>query len=72
MFYGIEKKKLIAWKLGWIVIAYSFLSFIVSVIISCLKIPDGWIPIVIAVPIGVIVTIFMCVFWKQQKGYFNK
>jgi hypothetical protein len=72
-FYGIQKRKPLTWKLGWVVIIASFLRFITSVLLHSLKLPqpDCWIVSTAGVLIGSAVAIFWGVWWKRQKSYFS-
>ena len=73
--YGIHKKALIAWKIGFSVIAAALLAFLISALSAAAKIPSNDHPGVAAA--AVIVTaaalaLFWSFWWKKQKSYFVK
>jgi hypothetical protein len=73
--YGIHKRSLVAWKLGWIVIAAGLTEFLVSALSAISKIPRNDHPVVAAAAVvvgGTAVALYWGFWWKRQKSYFVK
>lgn len=73
-FYGIQKKSLIAWKLGWVVIAFGFLEFLILGLSVTNKLSQTDSPRIASISIVVgagIVVVYWALWWKKQKSYFS-
>jgi len=72
-FYGIHRRSLIAWKLGWIALAASFVSFVALGLSNTLKLPPPgcWIVSSFVVVGGAVVIVLWGLWWKRQRPYFT-
>jgi len=73
-FYGIHTKALFAWKLGWGILAATFLQFVLLGGSSALKVPETdhpWVALVAVVVVGSLVALYWSLWWKRQKDYFT-
>ncbi len=73
--YGIHKRTLIAWKLGWGVIATGFLEFLVSAFSALSKTPRNdhpGIAMAAVVVMAAAVALYWGVWWNKKKSYFIK
>jgi hypothetical protein len=72
-FYGVHRRAPIAWKLGWVVLGASFLSFLGTGLSGALRQPPpgrGIISSFIVID-GSMVTVVWGLWWKHQRGYFR-
>jgi hypothetical protein len=73
-FYGIQRKTVFAWKLGWGILAASFLQFLALAMSSVLKLRDTehpWVAFVGVLVGGSLVALYWSSWWERQKGYFT-
>jgi hypothetical protein len=73
-FYGIQRRALIAWKLGWVVLVAAFMSFVASALPETTRLPPPgcWIvPCFVMIGGSVVVGIWG-MWWKRQRGYFTR
>jgi hypothetical protein len=73
-FYGIHTKAPFAWKLGWGILAATFLQFLVLGGSSALKLPEAdypWVAFASVVVGGSLVAIYWGFWWNRQKNYFT-
>jgi hypothetical protein len=73
-FYGIHKKASFAWKLGWGMLAATFLQFLVLAGSAALGVPDAdypWVAFAGVMVDGSLVALYWGFWWKRQKGYFT-
>jgi hypothetical protein len=72
-FYGIHRRALIAWKLGWVVLAAAFVSFVASALPETTRLPPPgcWIVPCFVVIGGSVVVGMWGMWWKRQWGYFT-
>ena len=73
--YGIHKKALVAWKIGFGVIAAALLEFLASALPATSTIPENDHPGVAAAAVvvtGAAVALYWGFWWKKQKSYFVK
>jgi len=70
--YGIDRRVAIVWNLGWGVLAYSALAFLIPALSFSMNLPQGqsWILSPIILLGGVGITAYWGLWWKQQRGYF--
>jgi hypothetical protein len=72
--YGIHKRALVAWKLGWIVIAGQLLYLPVWALSVTSKIPRSESPKVAVAAIvvgGTAIALYWGLWWNRQKAYFD-
>ena len=72
-FYGIHRRSLVAWKLGWMVLAALTLGIVISALIDALKqpTPGHWMASCFMVIGGSAVAVFWGIWRKRQRGYFG-
>jgi peptidoglycan/LPS O-acetylase OafA/YrhL len=71
--YGIHNKSIIAWKIGWGVIAAGLIEFLASALSATSRIPRTDYPGVAAVVVaGLVVALYWSYWWNKQKCYFIK
>jgi hypothetical protein len=73
LLYGLHKRLVIAWKVGWIILAAWFLQILFSGLSSTLRLPGSgrWIA-TIGVILGAGLFIVICGrWWRQQRWYFG-
>ncbi len=73
-FYGIHTKALFAWKLGWVILATTYLEFFVAAGSAAIKVPETDSPRVAfagVMVVGALVASYWGLWWKRQKGYFT-
>jgi hypothetical protein len=71
--YGIRRRAPIVWKLGWVLLAASFVSFVVSALPGALRQPPPgcWIVAAFILIGGLVVTVYWGWWWKRQRDYFR-
>jgi hypothetical protein len=71
-YYTIHKRLFLAWQLGWIVVASTWLGFTVDSLSYSLKLPspDIWIASITIIIGGCAGLAYWGVWWKRQKSYF--
>jgi hypothetical protein len=72
-FYGIQTRALFAWKLGWAILAASFLQFLGFGMLSILKMPDTdhpWAAFAAILVVGSLVALYWASWWGRQRDYF--
>jgi hypothetical protein len=69
---GIDRRVAIVWNLGWGVLAYSALAFLIPALSFSVKLPQGqrWILSPILVLVGLGTTAYWGLWWKRQRAYF--
>lgn len=73
--YGIHKRAVIAWKLGWVFIAAAYLGWLLQGLSLTRRVPEADSPgvaftaVVIA---GAAVAVYWGFWWNKQKSYFVK
>lgn len=72
-YYGIHKRLLITWWLGWVVVVSTWVGFTLDVIEYIKPLPPSefWINLAIAVIVGCAGLVYWGVWWRRQKSYFN-
>ncbi len=71
--YGIQKRAPVTWKLGWVVLAASFASFLLTALpgTTRLLLPGRWIASAFILVGTAFVSIFWGLWWKLQRDYFR-
>jgi hypothetical protein len=71
--YGIQKRAVVVWALGWVALVTSFLSFVVTGLSMALQQPPPGREImsIFIVIGGSVVTVFWGLWWKHQREYFG-
>ncbi len=71
-FYGLHRRLRIAWKFGWVLLAFFCSQTIVLSLISTLKEPppSRWAASAFIVVGNAIVGVYCGLWWKRQKSYF--
>lgn len=75
-FYGIQKRLFITWKLGWPMLIWGYLSFVLQAVVSTYYVakikdfPSFWLPLILCIVGGAAVTVYWGFWWKRQKNYF--
>jgi hypothetical protein len=70
MFYGVQKRKLIYWRLIPFLLGLFLLSVVIPPLWSLIRLSLPWVPfifIVVAIFIG---ALFLSAWWRNQKIYF--
>ena len=73
-FYGIHTKAIFAWKLGWGILAATFLELFVLAGSAALQVPETdypWVAFAGVIVGGSLVALYWGFWWKRQKGYFT-
>jgi hypothetical protein len=73
-YFGIHRRALFAWKLGWGLLAAMFLQFLVDGGFSALQQPEAdypWVAFAALVLGGSVVVAYWGFWWKRQKNYFT-
>jgi hypothetical protein len=70
-FYGIHKRALIAWRLGFAVIVVTYIIFLNKILSITLNLPQGWVPALIVGIASFAICFYGGVWWKGQKEYFS-
>jgi hypothetical protein len=71
--YGLQKRTLIVWKLGWCYLVASYLSWLRATLSSIRKIPPADHPMVAYAAVvigGATVAVYWGFWWNRQKNYF--
>ncbi|HTV57693.1 MAG TPA: hypothetical protein VMD77_02220 [Candidatus Baltobacteraceae bacterium] len=71
--YGLRKRTLVVWRLGWCYLVAAYLSWLFTGLSSSRKIPPEDSPIVASAAIvigGAIVAVYWGFWWNRQKNYF--
>lgn len=71
--YGIHKRTLITWKLGWVFLTAALVEFLFSALSSTLKLsePDTWIASAAIAIVSSAVAVYWGFWWKRQRNYFT-
>jgi hypothetical protein len=72
--YGLRKRTLMVWKLGWCYLAGAYFSWLFTGLSSTRKISAADRPMVAAVAVvigGAIVAVYWGFWWNRQKNYFT-
>lgn len=72
--YGVHRRSLMAWKLGWVIIAVFFLEFIVLGLSSTMRLPktdSPWIASAALVVVAIVVAFSWGRWWNRQRNYFE-
>jgi hypothetical protein len=78
--YGIQKKVLIVWKLGWLVLFGSFIDFEFFVVSDLIKHQKAnpsplmvfWVFIIFTVVTSTAAVVYWSLWWERQKHHFIK
>jgi len=73
-FYGIHTKAPFAWKLGWVILAATFVGFLLGAGSAALEVPEADDPRVAfasVLAIGAVVSVYWGFWWKRQRAYFT-
>lgn len=73
-FYGIHTKAPFAWKLGWGILAATFVEFFVGAGSATLEVPKTdypWVAFASLTVVGSLVAFYWGFWWKRQKAYFT-
>jgi hypothetical protein len=73
-FYGIHRRVPITWKLGWGVIVFFILEFIIRALSSTMGMPQvdhPWIARAAILIGGALVGLYGSFWWKRQESYFS-
>jgi hypothetical protein len=72
--YGLHKRALFAWILGWVILAATFVNFLSVASYSILKtVPKAdhpWVAIAATMVMSSLVALYWGVWWSRQKAYF--
>ena len=69
--YGIERRAMITWRLGFAYLLIAYLAFNIQVLLSTVKLPQGWIAAVAMVVASSLIFLWWRLWWKRQRGYFS-
>ena len=69
--YGIHRRIPAVWKLGWAVLIFSCLEFMIRAIGSALILPEGWAACIGIVVGATVVTVYWGRWWNRQRDYFR-
>jgi hypothetical protein len=73
-FYGIHTKAPFAWKLGWVILAATFVGFLLGAGSAALEVPetdDPRVAFASVLVIGAVVSVYWGFWWKRQRAYFT-
>jgi hypothetical protein len=69
--YGIHRRIPLVWNLGWAVLIFSPLEFMIRALSSVLSLAGGWAPCIVIVVGTIAVTIYWGRWWNRQRDYFR-
>jgi hypothetical protein len=69
--YGIHRRIPVVWKLGWGVLIFSCLEFMLRAMSSALTLPEGWAACIGIVVGAIAVTVYWGRWWNRQRDYFR-
>jgi hypothetical protein len=69
--YGIQRRAILAWKLGWVVLATMFLRCATLALRGLLQPQHNWIDSCFLGIGGIVVTVVWGLWWNRQRGYFE-
>jgi hypothetical protein len=72
--YGLRKRTLVVWKLGWCYLVACYLSWLFTGLSSTRKISPADSPMVASAAVviaGAIVAVYWGFWWNRQKNYFT-
>jgi hypothetical protein len=73
VFYGVQEKTPMTWKVGWFVIAVGFLDIVSAALLITLKIPAAdhpWFARAVVVVLSIAAAWYWIFWWMRQKNYF--
>ncbi len=73
IFYGIQKRNILAWKYGWIGFASLVTEMLITMISTALKMvsPDCWVMSIGVTVVTGIIAWYLALAWKGQRSYFT-
>ena len=69
-FYGIYMQYPLAWKLGWVALCFSFVTFLFEMWRSTRSQPDRSLILFFSVAAAVAMVLYWGSWWRKQRSYF--
>jgi len=70
-FYGVYRRRPIAWKLGWVFLVIGAAHFIFAAWVGLIHQPYGWVGAIGATVGGILVLAYWGIWWQRQREYFS-
>jgi hypothetical protein len=70
IFYGLQTRKTIYWKLIPVLLGIFLLSFVIGSLWSIIQLSLPWVPFVFVIVLIFIGSLFFGAWWRKQKNYF--
>jgi hypothetical protein len=71
--YGIHKRTVMTWRLGWVFLAANYFGFVFQVHSSMRKVPQAenpWVPTAAGAIAAAAVAVYWGYWWNRQRSYF--